>query len=83
MILCGPVDGHAIYGYTMVYRETHDEVRFWILPEGIGCLFVPSSEDMIPYWDFNVSELSSGEPKDASAAAITALCFIGTFHLYK
>lgn len=21
----------AIYGYTMVYRETHD-VRFWILP---------------------------------------------------
>ena len=29
-------------------------------------------EDMIPYWDFNAPELSSGEPKDASAAAITA-----------
>jgi hypothetical protein len=27
---------------------------------------------MIPYWDFNAPELSSGEPKDASAAAITA-----------
>lgn len=29
-------------------------------------------EDMIPYWDFNAPELSSGEPKDASASAITA-----------
>lgn len=27
---------------------------------------------MIPYWDFNAPELSSGEPKDASASAITA-----------
>ena len=29
-------------------------------------------KDKIPYWDFDAPDLSSGEPKDASAAAITA-----------
>lgn len=33
----------AIYGYTMVYRETHDVRFFGFCPEGIGCLFVPYS----------------------------------------
>ena len=42
-------------------------------PEGIGCLFVPYSrrhDSLLGI--FNAPELSSGEPKDASAAAITA-----------
>ena len=63
----------AIYGYTMVYRETHD-VRFLDFARKVSDVYLSRiPEDMIPYWDFNAPELSSGEPKDASAAAITAL----------
>lgn len=62
----------AIYGYTMVYRETHD-VRFLDFARKVSDVYLSRiPEDMIPYWDFNALELSSGEPKDASAAAITA-----------
>ena len=62
----------AIYGYTMVYRETHD-VRFLDFARKVSDVYLSRiPEDMIPYWDFNAPELSSGEPKDASAAAITA-----------
>ena len=62
----------AIYGYTMVYRETHD-VRFLDFARKVSDVYLSRlPEDMIPYWDFNAPELSSGEPKDASASAITA-----------
>ena len=62
----------AIYGYTMVYRETHD-VRFLDFDRKVSDVYLSRlPEDMIPYWDFNAPELSSGEPKDASASAITA-----------
>ena len=60
----------AIYGYTMVYRETHD-VRFLDFARKVSDVYLSRlPEDMIPYWDFNAPELSSGEPKDASASSI-------------
>lgn len=62
----------AIYGYTMVYRET-GEVRFLNFARKVADAYLSRlPEDLIPYWDFDAPDLSSGEPKDASAAAITA-----------
>ncbi len=62
----------AIYGYTMVYRETHD-ARFLDFAQKVSDVYLSHlPQDMVPYWDFDAPDLSSGEPRDASAAAITA-----------
>lgn len=62
----------AIYGYTMVYRETHD-ARFLDFAQKVSDVYLSHlPQDLIPYWDFDAPHLSSGEPRDASAAAITA-----------
>jgi len=63
----------ALYGYTMVYRETGDqlfldqaiEVADYILNHP----HLP--KDGIPYWDFD-APLIPNEPRDASAAAVIA-----------
>lgn len=57
----------AIYGYTMVFRETHD-VRF--LEQAIRATNVYLDrlpEGLIPYWDFSANDYF-----DASAACIVA-----------
>lgn len=62
----------AIYGYTMVYRETRDE-RFLRFAEKVTDLYLarlPENE-YVPYWDFDAPNIPN-EPKDASAAAIVA-----------
>ena len=62
----------AIYGYTMVYRETREK-RFLDFAKKVADVYLSRlPEGLIPYWDFDAPELSSAEPKDASAAAITA-----------
>ena len=62
----------AIYGYTMVYRET-GETRFLDFACKVADIYLTRlPEDLVPYWDFDAPDLSSAEPKDASAAAITA-----------
>lgn len=62
----------AIYGYTMVYRETK-EARFLDFARKVADVYLARlPKEMIPYWDFDASDLSPSEPKDASAAAITA-----------
>ncbi len=76
----------AIYGFTMVYRETKDP-RFLKTAMGLAEWYIYHKNlpaDMIPYWDFNALEpgYTPGErsnalkvkdkPRDASAAAITA-----------
>ena len=63
----------GLYGYTMCYRYTREE-RY--LQQAIKIAdyithFPLMPEDRIPYWDYNVSELEQ-QPRDASAAAITA-----------
>jgi unsaturated chondroitin disaccharide hydrolase len=61
----------AIYGYTIVYRETGDE-NFLRFAEKVTDIYLKRlPEDYIPYWDFDAPRIPN-EPKDASAAAITA-----------
>lgn len=76
----------AIYGYTLVYRETKDP-KFLAIAQGCADYWLDHPnlpEDMIPYWDFNAGEEGyqpdwnydparfTEIPRDASAAAITA-----------
>ena len=63
----------GLYGYTMTYRETKNEA---FLEQAVNIadfmLGHPNlPEDMIPYWDFDAPDIPD-EPRDASAAAITA-----------
>jgi unsaturated chondroitin disaccharide hydrolase len=61
----------AIYGYTMVYRETHEE-KFLDFAQKVADIYLKRlPHDMIPYWDFDAPH-TPDEPKDASAAAVTA-----------
>lgn len=80
----------AIYGYTMVHRETKDRffldmavktAEFWLNHPNMP-------EDGIPYWDFNAGQLGyvpnwdynpehfKVVPRDASSAAIAASAFL-------
>lgn len=62
----------AIYGYTMVYRETGDK-KFLRFAEKVSDLYLsrlPEGE-WVPYWDFDAPGIPD-EPRDASAAAIAA-----------
>lgn len=61
----------AIYGFTMVYRETNDP-RFLDFAMKVTDVYLERlPKDRIPYWDFDVPNISE-EPRDASAAAVTA-----------
>ena len=61
----------AIYGYTMVYRETMDK-KFLDFAQKVTDVYLKNlPEDLIPYWDFNAPDIP-GAPKDASAAAVVA-----------
>ncbi len=63
----------AVYGFTMMYRETGDKAY---LKRAMRCADYVLKEpnvpaDRIPYWDFKASGIPN-EERDASAAAITA-----------
>ena len=61
----------AIYGFTMTYRETRDE-RYLDFVQKVADVYLERlPEDLIPYWDFDAPNIPN-EPRDASAAAITA-----------
>ncbi|MNK15566.1 Unsaturated chondroitin disaccharide hydrolase [compost metagenome] len=61
----------AIYGYTMVYRETKDK-KFLDFAENVTDVYLKNlPEDLIPYWDFNAPDIPNA-PKDASAAGVVA-----------
>lgn len=61
----------AIYGFTMCYRFTHDQA-FLDFAQKVSDVYLKRLPgDMIPYWDFDAPHIPD-EPKDASAAAITA-----------
>lgn len=66
----------ALYGYTMVYRETGDK-RFLAQAENVACYIINhprKPEDAIPYWDYDAPEIPDA-PRDASAAAVMASGF--------
>ena len=63
----------ALYGYTLMYRETKDPAYLNQAHHIAAFIFNHPNlpEDLIPYWDFNAPEIPN-EPRDVSAAAITA-----------
>lgn len=80
----------AIYGYTMVYRETKDP-KFLKMAVGTADLWINHPnlpEDGVPFWDFNAGQKGfipewnydpqqfTKIPRDASAAAIAASAFL-------
>lgn len=61
----------AIYGYTMVYRETRDP-QFLDFAQKVTDVYLSRlPEDGIPYWDFDDPGIPNA-PRDASAAAVVA-----------
>ena len=63
----------AVYGYTMCYRFTKQQAYLkaaYKIAEFIMS-HCPSEKDFIPYWDYNAPNIPN-EPRDASAAAVTA-----------
>lgn len=63
----------GLYGFTQTYENTKDEA-FLKQAKGIANYIMTSKfvpEDNIPYWDYNAPKIPN-EPRDASAAAITA-----------
>jgi len=63
----------GLYGYTVMYRETHDKKYLDQANHIAGFLLnnpnLPA--DKIPYWDYDAPGIPK-EPKDASAAAVMA-----------
>ena len=61
----------GLYGFTIAYRETGDP-NFLQTAEETADYFVDHlPPDFVPYWDFNMPNITS-EEKDTSAAAIAA-----------
>src|SRR5690554_6870810 len=63
----------GIYGFTVAYRYTNDKRYLEMANNIYNFIFNHDNlpEDYIPYWDFNAPNIPN-EPRDASAAAITA-----------
>jgi len=63
----------GLYGFTQTYENTKDKI-FLDQAKGIANYIMTHMvipEDYIPYWDYDAPNIPS-EPRDASAAAITA-----------
>ena len=61
----------AIYGYTMMYRETQ-KPEFLDFAQKVTDVYLKRLPvDLIPYWDFDDTRIPDA-PRDASAAAVTA-----------
>lgn len=61
----------AIYGYTMVYRETKDPKYLDFAKKVTQVYLDRLPEDLIPYWDFDAPDIPN-TTRDASAAAVVA-----------
>jgi rhamnogalacturonyl hydrolase YesR len=63
----------ALYGYTLLYRET-GELKYLTQAQNIANFIMNHknmTEDKIPYWDYDAPEIPN-EERDASSAAIQA-----------
>jgi hypothetical protein len=71
----------GLYGYTMVYRSTHDP-KYLEQARHIAHFLLTHPnlpKDKIPYWDYNASNIPNAL-RDASAAAIMASALIELSH---
>lgn len=68
----------ALYGYTMMYRDTRDSVYLsQAVKVATYILDHPGlPDDLIPYWDFDLAD-TPGTYRDVSAAALNASALIG------
>lgn len=67
----------GLYGFTICYRYTKDE-KYLQAAESIAAYILHNKNlpaDKIPYWDYNAPKIPD-EPRDVSAAAITASALI-------
>lgn len=61
----------AIYGFTVVYRETRDP-KYLDFVQKVADVYLKSlPDDYVPYWDFSDPSIPNA-PRDASAACVTA-----------
>lgn len=65
----------AIYGYTMVYRETKDPKYLDFVQKVADIYLKQLPADYIPYWDFDAPDIPKA-PRDASAACIVASALV-------
>lgn len=74
----------AIYGYTLIYRETGDKKYLNQALQSFNFMknHVNMPTDLIPYWDMNAPDIPN-EFRDASSAAVmaSALYEISTFDI--
>ncbi len=72
----------GLYGYTMCYRETGREEFLNQAKHIVDYIFNSPTlpEDLVPYWDYNAPNIPD-EPRDASAAAVTA-CALYELSMY-
>lgn len=63
----------ALYGYTVCYRYTHNPKYLEQAQKVYNFIFTNKNlpKDLIPYWDYDALNIPN-EPRDASAAAVTA-----------
>ena len=65
----------AIYGYTMVYRYTHNKM-FLDFAQKVTDIYIKrlkeTSDDLIPLWDMDDPRGVKGTPKDVSASCVVA-----------
>lgn len=61
----------AIYGYTVVYRETRDPKFFDFACKVTDVYLSRLPKDYVPYWDFDDPSIPAA-PRDASAAGVVA-----------
>ncbi len=76
--------GWALYGYTMMYRETGN-IKYLNQAEGIAQFLIKHPnlpKDGIPYWDFNAPNIPNAL-RDASAGALIASALIELSGLTK
>ncbi|MDR2497890.1 MAG: glycoside hydrolase family 88 protein [Tannerellaceae bacterium] len=67
----------GLYGYVVMYRETHDE-RYLAQARNIASFLISHPNlpaDKIPYWDYNAPDIPEAK-RDASAGAIMASALI-------
>ena len=61
----------AIYGYTVVFRETGNPKYLEFAEQLVDTYMKNLPDDYVPYWDFNVPDIPNA-PRDASAACVVA-----------
>jgi unsaturated chondroitin disaccharide hydrolase len=67
----------GLYGFTVMYRETHDP-KYLDQAVNIAKFILNHSrlpKDMIPYWDFDTPDIPNA-PRDASAATVMCSAFL-------